>query len=301
MNTILLVCLIWLGSILPQPPFQESATVIIAPRPRSPSTAKNASGIIVGVSGTLGGKQKWVNEKYSLTSAPSKLKTEYEFPFVRIVTEEIHDFTITQKEFWSAIELIHGRKQSCMAADVEFQILRTSIWSIDTPLGSVGWRSSEKTLGMIRMFVTEAGSLYAHYTVAGKSDEFSRHVREGQTSAFVVLEGDVGLKVGIGIARSIPVPWAQAAKNEYDVFGLLIEEVVTVGCTTTTTRYAYDGWNPAKAARPGPPATTYGPSSTASALHHAIVVEQDEIGAVGLLDARLVLDGEAFSLGPRAR
>ena len=34
---------------------------------------------------------------------------------------------------------------------------------------------------------------------------------------------------------------------KYDINGLLIEEDVTISGTTTTTRYNYDGWNPAKA------------------------------------------------------
>ena len=41
------------------------------------------------------------------------------------------------------------------------------------------------------------------------------------------------------------------SKSKYDVFGQMIEEESTVGVTTTTTRYAYDGWNPAKAGATG--------------------------------------------------
>jgi hypothetical protein len=40
-------------------------------------------------------------------------------------------------------------------------------------------------------------------------------------------------------------------QEQYDVFGNLLQEQVTVGCTTVTTRYAYDGWNPAKAGATG--------------------------------------------------
>jgi hypothetical protein len=34
---------------------------------------------------------------------------------------------------------------------------------------------------------------------------------------------------------------------KYDVYGNLVEEDVTQNSTTTTTRYAVDAWNPAKA------------------------------------------------------
>jgi hypothetical protein len=43
----------------------------------------------------------------------------------------------------------------------------------------------------------------------------------------------------------------QSLTYDYDIFGLLIEEDVTVGATTTVTRFAYDGWNPAKAGATG--------------------------------------------------
>ena len=38
---------------------------------------------------------------------------------------------------------------------------------------------------------------------------------------------------------------------QYDLFGSCKEVEVTVGATTTTTRYAYDMWNPAKAGATG--------------------------------------------------